>query len=250
MPTTRPFMGTLEERLFEGVDNQINVAEYDLVPLLATAKKLVDESEFVSKSDATARGCESTADRVQSIFRKSVSDLSYIDIKAFPSKIQNYVDGLMEWVLTTPKYRDPSPDGYEFKVRNIYSAIQVADKDIPLAVSTIGMYDRSLQKKKMDDIIADSVYVGELEKRDEFFVKLIDKINRDDYIMYKCITKEHNLCIFTKSINSSPNFEVELGDCFLIKATPKEHNISQYDSGAKITKFNRVTFIKNYGQPA
>ena len=81
MPTTRPFMGTLEERLFEGVDNQINVAEYDLVPLLATAKKLVDESEFVSKSDATARGCESTADRVQAIFRKSVSDLSYIDIK-------------------------------------------------------------------------------------------------------------------------------------------------------------------------
>ena len=200
-------------------------------------------------SDATKRGCRSTAERVQEIYRNTVNNLSYIDIKGFSQKIQNYVDELMEWVSTDGVFPYAS-DGYDSKVKSIYSAIQVADKDIPLAVSTIGMYDRSIQKKNMNSIIADSEYVGKLEKRDEFFVKLIDKINRDDYIMYKCITKEHNLCIFTKSINSSPNFEVELGDCFLIKATPKEHNISQYDSGAKQTKFNRVAFIKNYGQPA
>ena len=234
MPSTKPFW---EQR-----------QKYDLVPLLATAKKLVDESEFVSKTDATKLGCKSTADKVQAIFRKSVNDLSYIDIKTFPDKIQTYVNELMDWVSTDGVFPYAS-DGYDSKVKSIYSAIQVADSDIPLAVSTIGMYDRSLQQKKLDEIVADSEYVGELEKRDEFFVKLIDKINRADYIMYKCITKEHNLCIFTKSINSSPNFEVELGDCFLIKATPKEHNRSQYDSGAKQTKFNRVAFIKNYGQP-
>jgi hypothetical protein len=241
MPTTRPF---------EGIDNQVNVAEYDLIPLLATAKRLVNESEFVSKTDANNLGCKSTADRVQEIYRNTVNNLSYIDIKGFSKKIQNYVDGLMEWVLTTPKYRDPVPDGYEFKVRNIYSAIQVADKDIPLAVSTIGMYDRSLQKKKMDDIITDSEYVGEIDKRDEFFVKLIDKINRDDYIMYKCITKEHDLCIFFRSNDTKNDFDIELGDCFLMKATPKKHEISHYDDGARITKFNRVVFVKNYGQPA
>ena len=80
MPTTRPF---------EGIDNQVNVAEYDLIPLLATAKKLVNESEFVSKADATKRGCRSTADRVQEIYRNTVNNLSYIDIKGFSQKIQN-----------------------------------------------------------------------------------------------------------------------------------------------------------------
>jgi len=236
MPTTKPFW---EQR-----------QKYDLVPLLATAKKLVDESEFVSKTDATKLGCKSTADKVQAIFRKSVNDVSYIDIKTFPNKIQTYVNELIDWVQNSPRLIDNSPDGYDSKVKSIYSAIQVADKDIPLAVSTIGMYDRSIQKKNMNSIIVDSEYVGELEKRDEFFVKLMDKINKDDYILYKCITREHNLCVFTKSINASPNFKVELGDCFLIKATPKSHVISQYDSGAKQTKFNRVAFIKNYGQPA
>lgn len=236
MPTTKPFW---EQR-----------QKYDLVPLLATAKKLVDESEFVSKTDATKLGCKSTADKVQAIFRKSVNDVSYIDIKTFPNKIQTYVNELIDWVQNSPRLIDNSPDGYDSKVKSIYSAIQVADKDIPLAVSTIGMYDRSIQKKNMNSIIVDSEYVGELEKRDEFFVKLIDKINKDDYILYKCITREHNLCVFTKSINASPNFKVELGDCFLIKATPKSHVISRYDSGAKQTQFNRVAFIKNYGQPA
>ena len=86
MPTTRPF---------EGIDNQVNVAEYDLIPLLATAKKLVNEGEFVSKADATKRGCKSTADRVQEIYRNTVNNLSYIDIKGFSTKIQNYVDGLL-----------------------------------------------------------------------------------------------------------------------------------------------------------
>ena len=246
MPTTRPF---------EGIDNQVNVAEYDLIPLLATAKRLVNESEFVSKADATKRGCKSTADRVQEIYRNTVNNLSYIDIKGFSTKIQNYVDGLMEWVSTDGVFPYAS-DGYDSKVKSIYSAIQVADKDIPLAVSTIGMYDRSLQQKKLDDIVVDSEYVGELTKRDEFFIKLIDKINRDDSIMYKCITKEHNLCLFYKSVSSNNGltrmeneFSVELGDCFLIKATPVKHEISQYDSGAKMTRFNRVVFVKNYGKP-
>ena len=86
--------------------------------------------------------------------------------------------------------------------------------------------------------------------------KLIDKINRDDYIVYKCITKEHNLCLFYKSMDSNTNltrmeneFEIELGDCFLIKATPVKHEESEYDNGAKMTRFNRVVFVQNYGQP-
>ena len=235
-----------------------DVAEYDLIPLLATAKKLVDESEFVSKTDATKLGCKSTADRVQEIYRNTVNNLSYIDIKGFSKKIQNYVVELIDWVQTSPKLIDGElHGGYDSKVKSIYSVIQVADKDIPLAVSTIGMFDRSLQQKKMDDIVADSEYIGELEKRDEFFVKLIDKINRDDYIVYKCITKEHNLCLFYKSMDSNTGltrmeneFEIELGDCFLIKATPVKHEISvDYDNGAKMTRFNRVVFVQNYGQP-
>ena len=229
MPTSRP-----------------HTEEYDLIPLLATAKKLVDESSFVSKRDASKFGCKSTAERVQEIYRNTVNNLSYIDIKGFPEKTQKYVDGLIEWVQTSPKLAGGE---YDSKVKSIYSVIQVADKDIPLAVSTIGMYDQSLQKKKMNDIFVDSEYVGVLEKRDEFFIKLIDKINIDDYIIYKCVTREHNLCIFTKSINASSNFMVELGDCFLIKATPKVHNVSEHDEGAKQTQFNRVAFIKNYGQP-
>ena len=63
MPTSRP-----------------HTEEYDLIPLLATAKKLVDESSFVSKRDASKFGCKSTAERVQEIYRNTVNNLSYIDI--------------------------------------------------------------------------------------------------------------------------------------------------------------------------
>ena len=217
--------------------------KYDLVPLLATAKQLADREGFVSKNESQKLGCPSTGDKVREIFRRAVLNLEYIDIKVFPTKIQTYVNDLMEWVINTDNITRNLE--YNQNVKDVYNLIQVADKQVPLAVSTIGIYDRALSDDGMNELTKNSVHVGVVGERDDFFFKLIDIKNGDGWVLYKCITKERNLCSFFRN-SDAEQFEVELGDCFLVKATPKNHE--EY-KGTKQTTFNRVVFMKNYGQP-
>jgi hypothetical protein len=49
------------------------------------------------------------------------------------------------------------------------------------------------------------------------------------------VTKEGNLGVFF----SQNNFELKVNDCFVMKATPKRHQVSNFHGG-KETMFNRV----------
>ena len=103
--------------------------KYDLVPLLATAKQLADREGFVSKNESQKLGCPSTGDKVREIFRRAVLNLEYIDIKVFPTKIQTYVNDLMEWVINTDNITRNLE--YNQSVKDVYNLIQVADKQVP-----------------------------------------------------------------------------------------------------------------------
>jgi len=91
-------------------------------------------------------------------------------------------------------------------------------------------------------------YIGTQGKRGKLFVKLADKIQKDDYIIFKVVDPKGNRGYFynykTKpGIMESP---LEVNDCFLMDATPARHEMSRYDS-CKVTYFNRIVILENKG---
>ena len=90
-------------------------------------------------------------------------------------------------------------------------------------------------------------YIGTQGKRGKLFVKLADKIQKDDYIIFKVVDPKGNKGYFynykTKPGNTEP---LQVNDCFLMDATPARHEMSRYDS-CKVTYFNRIVIIENKG---
>jgi len=78
-----------------------------------------------------------------------------------------------------------------------------------------------------------------------FFVKLTDKkfVDRYGSYIYNIVTREGNIGSFF----SQNNLEVSVGDCFLMKATPKRHVVSSWHGG-KETQFNRVVIEEIMGK--
>lgn len=96
---------------------------------------------------------------------------------------------------------------------------------------------REENKKKLEATTANSSWIGKEGKRGEFFVKLTDKryLNNYESYLYNVVTRDGDLGVFF----SKTDFELTLGTCFVMKATPKRHQVSNYHGG-KETMFNRV----------
>jgi hypothetical protein len=96
---------------------------------------------------------------------------------------------------------------------------------------------REAKKEELAKTTVNSEWIGKEGKRGEFFVKLTDKRYLDNYgsHIYNVVTKEGNLGVFF----SQNNFELKVNDCFVMKATPKRHQVSNFHGG-KETMFNRV----------
>ena len=86
-------------------------------------------------------------------------------------------------------------------------------------------------------------YIGDSGKRGNFFVKMTEKVEKDDYVIHKVVDKTGNRGIF---FSFSGTDKIAKGDCFLMKATPSRHQINKYDGG-KETYFNRVIIEENKG---
>jgi len=105
--------------------------------------------------------------------------------------------------------------------------------------------NREAQKEELAKSTATSEWIGSEGKRGEFFVKLTGKRYLNNYgsYLYQTITKEGNLGVFF----SQKEFELAEGDCFVMKATPKRHQISNFHGG-KETMFNRVVLKEVIGK--
>ena len=89
-------------------------------------------------------------------------------------------------------------------------------------------------------------FIGAQNKRGNFFVKLNDKIKKDDYIIHKILDKSGNRGHFYNYKLSEGSQHLDVGDCFLMTATPARHEFNNYDGG-KNTYFNRITILENKG---
>jgi len=90
-------------------------------------------------------------------------------------------------------------------------------------------------------------YIGNSGKRGNFFVKMTEKVEKDDYVIHKVVDKTGNRGWFYNYKMKDPTrMNPEIGDCFLMTATPSRQEISKYDGG-KHTYFNRITVLENKG---
>jgi hypothetical protein len=90
-------------------------------------------------------------------------------------------------------------------------------------------------------------YIGDSGKRGNFFVKMTEKVEKDDYVIHKIVDKTGNRGWFYNYKMKDPTrMNPKIGDCFLMTATPSRQEISKYDGG-KHTYFNRITVLENKG---
>ena len=90
-------------------------------------------------------------------------------------------------------------------------------------------------------------YIGDSGKRGNFFVKMTEKVEKDDYVIHKVVYKTCNLGWFYNYKMKDPTrMNPKIGDCFLMTATPSRQEISKHDGG-KHTYFNRITVLENKG---
>ena len=90
-------------------------------------------------------------------------------------------------------------------------------------------------------------WIGNTGKRGNFFVKMTEKVEKDDYVIHKVVDKTGNRGWFYNYKMKDPTrMNPKIGDCFLMTATPSRQEINKYDGG-KHTYFNRITVLENKG---
>ena len=217
--------------------------------VLAVGVQVVqDTGNFVSKKDASVFPSVATSETVTNILLADDQTFASSAIqkpanKDLAQKIANFVEN-WKW----QGFGSNINSDYVTNLKGVFKNSTVTDKQIPIAISAIGVYDREKQKEEIKAIYAESEYVGELKKREKFFLKVIERRQPSTGgYLYKCITRERNLVHFFSQHEFA--IPIEIGDCVLVNATVVEHKKSKYDHDNKTTRINRVTIIENYGQP-
>ena len=226
---------------------------HQLSQVLAVGVQIVqDTGNFVSRKDAKNFPSVSTAETVKNVLESS--DQTFADHaigkqtnQIMATQIQEFVENWHWRGFGSGTPANPSVNSdYVTNLKSVFKNSTVTDREIPIAISAIGVFDRENQKQQIKEIYAESEYVGTPKKREKFFLKVIERRTPSTGgYLYKCITRERNLVHFF----SSKDLPIELGDCVLVNATVVEHKQSKYDHDNKTTRMNRVTLIENYGQP-
>ena len=90
-------------------------------------------------------------------------------------------------------------------------------------------------------------YIGTQGKRGKLFVKLSERIQKPDYILFKVVDPKGNKGYFYNYKTKEGGIpSLAVNDCFLMDATPARHEMSRYDS-CKVTYFNRIVVLENKG---
>lgn len=126
--------------------------------------------------------------------------------------------------------------------------LRVTERNIAYMVGVPALIDQKKakdnRKEKMKALAENSNFFGTLKKRDDFFVKVLNKVTKSSYSIYELIDRSGNLGMFFS--NDSDNLGLNVDDCALLRMTPKEHVKSTYHGGC-VTKFNRPKVLQNVG---
>ena len=86
----------------------------------------------------------------------------------------------------------------------------------------------------------DNVYLGDPGTKGEFFLKLVSRVDKGEYVVNKLVDRNGREAMFYR--HKGPEFDVD--DCVLVKAHIAEHRTF---NGTEYSYLNRVTVLDNKG---
>ena len=181
------------------------------------------------------RECEAPGaiknDRVNEILKKIEKELNS-PLASGSEFFRNCRDVVANYVITPPSSWKLKPKIWNYQLGFLAALV----KDII-----------SEEKAPPKGDLSHLGYIGDSGKRGNFFVKMTEKVEKDDYVIHKVIDKTGNRGWFYNYKMKDPTrMNPKIGDCFLMTATPSRQEISKYDGG-KHTYFNRITVLENKG---
>ena len=140
--------------------------------------------------------------------------------------------------------RDSSP--YEQKAFMIYQRGTVVLSEVGIIVSTLPIYKWSLE---LEETVKDSQWV-KTGFTSDLFLKLMERDSESGRL--KCRDQSGNFFVFYAP--KMEEHQVEVGDCFTLKAKVKDQTESPFDRDLegnmiRVNNLNYVKVIKNYGKP-
>ena len=181
------------------------------------------------------RECEAPGaiknDRINEILKKIEKELNS-PLASGSEFFRNCRDVVANYVITPPSSWKLKPKIWNYQLGFLAALV----KDII-----------SEEKAPPKEDLSHLGYIGDSGKRGNFFVKMTEKVEKDDYVIHKVIDKTGNRGWFYNYKMKDPTrMNPKIGDCFLMTATPSRQEISKYDGG-KHTYFNRITVLENKG---
>ena len=181
------------------------------------------------------RECEAPGaiknDRINEILKKIEKELNS-PLASGSEFFRNCRDVVANYVITPPSSWKLKPKIWNYQLGFLAALV----KDII-----------SEEKAPPKEDLSHLGYIGDSGKRGNFFVKMTEKLEKDDYVIHKVVDKTGNRGWFYNYKMKDPTrMNPEIGDCFLMTATPSRQEINKYDGG-KHTYFNRITVLENKG---
>ena len=180
------------------------------------------------------RECEAPGairnDRINGVMKKIEKELNSNNSDS--EFFRNCRDVVANHVITPPSSWKLKPKIWNYQLGFLASLVNNVIKE-----------EKALPKENLSHL----GWIGNTGKRGNFFVKMTEKLEKDDYVIHKIVDKTGNRGWFYNYKMKDPTrMNPKIGHCFLMTATPSRQEISKYDGG-KHTYFNRITVLDNKG---
>ena len=185
------------------------------------------------------------------------SGIAYSDsINAQYTSIVDYVDGLYQDSLKGSGF-DSYGSGmgssfekdYVLPIRECIVSNDTESLMVSKVASIVNFYNQYEYFKKF--AYAENP-IGTIGERDDFFVKLIDRRSVNDKDVFKVVTRDGKLGTFWANphlnAESGKAGQLDIGDCMVIRVTPKKYEHSKYDKMKMTTFGGRIQVKENVGQ--
>lgn len=227
-------------------------AVFDIDSVLHATLAVMKErgGEFISAKKAAETGGTPTSKWVLQKLRSDPAN-SKFSLPEFEEEVRAIRDHF--WMDP-----NPSSDYFISRVKEILGTGVVTETMIGFIVALPHLYTQKVKRtselSKIADKYSQSSYIGEIGTRDEFFVKLVSVHNFEkegqQLTLFKVADQLGNFGFFFAKAGTLNDADgkpiIDIFDCFLMKATPKKHEIGK--TGVRETQFSRVRIIENVGK--
>ncbi len=213
-----------------------------------TLFQIQNDGEY-RKSDALQSG-NSTPMRVkQFLVVESQSDFSDIQ---YSDSINDQYTAIIDFV--NKLYKDALGGGsfekdYIHPIRECIVSNDTESLMVGKVASIVNFYNQYEYFKKF---AYSEEPIGTIGEREDFFVKLIDRRSVNDKDVFKVVTRDGRLGTFWAmphiNAESGKAGQLDIGDCLVIRVTPKNYEHNKYDKMKMTTFGGRIQIKENVGQ--